>query len=479
MGSLKNKTVSAMMWTTVGKFGTLIIQFISNMVLARLLMPADFGVIGMLTIFITVSEVFITAGFGQALIQKKNPTHIDYTTVFYWNLVASIFIYIILYLCAPAIAAFYNMPVLTAVLRVQSLVLVISGFSIVQNNQLQKQLDFKKLYTRAIVSAISGTIVAVIMAFKGFGVWSLVASSLTSSVVGVLLLWRISSWRPTLEFSWASFKELFSFGSLMAVSSVVDQVYQEIQGLIIGKFYSAASLGYYSQAKKLQNIPNSSLSQIVSQVTFPVFAELQDDKVKLKAGVRKIAKSVTYLNFPLMLCLFSVGPSLIRLVYGEKWDVSIPYFQILCLTGMFYTILTTNNSVIRSLGKSGIFLKVRLIQRSIGIVLILIGAFHSVYGILVAMLVANIINYLIVSYYTAKLIGYGLVLQLKDIYQSFLLSVFTALVTYSITFVGMPFYFELLVQLIVFVAVFILGSSLFKIEAYMIYKSIILEKLKR
>ena len=323
--NLKQKTISGMLWSSVGKFGTMGLQFISNLVLARLLMPSDYGVIGMLHIFIAVSSIFVTAGFGSALIQKKNPTHIDYTSVFYWNLVAAVVFYAILFFCGPAIARFYEMPELCIVLRIQSLSLIIQAFSTVQSNQLQKQLRFKELSIRNIVATLIGTVVAIIMAYFGYGVWSLVASSLVSSTAGVFLLWRMSSWRPTWEFSWQSLKELFAFGGLIALSSFVETVYSNIQGLIIGKWFSPSDLGYYSQARTLQ-----------------------DDKQRLLVGVRKNVNTITYLNFPLMVLFVVIARPLVLLLYGAKWEISIPYFQILCICGMVYTLNTLNTNVIKS-----------------------------------------------------------------------------------------------------------------------------------
>lgn len=469
-----------MLWTSLGKFGTLGIQFTTNIVLARLLMPEDFGAIGMLTIFIALSEVFISAGFGQALIQKKSPTPIDYTTVFYWNLLASIVMYLLLFIGAPSIANFYKMPILEPVLRLQGLTLIISGFSIVQSNLLQKRLNFKKLYIRSTFSALIGSCIAIFMAFHSFGIWSLVASSLSTAFINALLLWFSSPWHPTLAFSTQSFKELFSFGSLMAVSSIIDQLYQEIQGLIIGKMYSAVDLGFYTQAKKLQNIPTSSLSQIVSQVTFPVFSEMQNDLNRMRNGVSKVSKAVTYLNFPLMMLLIVIATPLITLLYGDKWVFSIPYFRVLCLTGMFYTILTTNNSVIKSLGRSGIFLKIRILQRSIGLTLISFGATFSVMGILYGALIGNIVNYLIVSWYTSKLIGYGFIKQVKDIGMSFILSIFSAFIA-TLTKEYLPTSPIIVIgaQIIVYLTAYIFFSYLFKLEAFSIFTNIAISKIRK
>ncbi len=475
---LKHNAISAMIWTAFGKFGMLSIQLAANMCLARLLMPADFGAVGMLTIFMAVSEVFITAGFGQALIQKKKIAPIDCTTVFYWNLFASGIIYLVLFFCAPMIAAFYNMPILSSVLRVQSLSLIISSFSIVQNNLLQKNLQFKALYVRTLIATVLGTSSAIILAIKGYGIWSLVFSSLVSSFANSLLLWFRSSWKPTLAFSVQSFRELFSFGSLMAMSSIVDQLYQEIQGLIIGKMYSATDMGYYAQARKLNSVPTSSLSQIVSQVSFPVFSKLQNDKDNLRNAVRKTAKSVTYLNFPLMMLLVVIAPPLIHLLYGDKWDASIPYFRILCVSGMFYTILTTNNSVVKSLGKSALFLKIRLIQRGLGIAFMCFGAVYSIKGILYGLVIGNCFNYLIVSWYTSKLIDYSLWNQMKDIGNSFATSIIAALIAcFAGEYAKCNQYLIMFLQVLIYVVCYIGTTALLKNDAFYIYRNIILKKI--
>ena len=285
--NLNNRVVDAMLWNSFGKFGTVLITFISNMVLARLLMPEDFGYIGMLTIFISISDVIAIGGFGQALVQKKSPTHIDYCTVFYWNLFASTLLYAILFLCAPLIADFYNMSLLCPIVRVQSLTIIIHAFVVIQNNQLQKTLRFKEYATRNVVAALAGSTVAIFMAFRGFGVWSLVASSLVSGVCSVLLLWKMSDWRPSLAFSWRSFKELFAFGGMVALSDLFEKIYSNIQGLIIGKLFSAKEMGYYSQAYKLEQIPVNTFTQTVAQVSFPMFSELQSDKKEVKNAMKK------------------------------------------------------------------------------------------------------------------------------------------------------------------------------------------------
>ena len=479
-GDLKQKTISGMLWSGIGRVGTVGISFISNIVLARLLMPDDFGCIGMLYVFIAISSIFISGGLGQALIQKKEPTHIDYTTVFYWNLVMSVIFYIILFFSAPAIARFYNIPLLKDVLRVQSLVLFIQSFAIVQSNQLQKQLRFKELSVRNIVSTLCGVIVAIIMAFMGYGVWSLVASALVTALVSVALLWKMSTWRPSLEFSFQSLKELFSFGGLMLLSSLVETIYTNLQSLIIGKFYSAKDLGYFTQAKKLEEVPTNSLSAIVNEVSFPVFSALQDDKEKLLAGVRKNIKAITYLNFPLMALLMVIAHPLITLLYGAKWETAAPYFQILCVSSMIYTLNTLNTNVIKSLGKSTIYFIIQLTKRLIGIGLIVAGFQFGIYGLLWAIASVGYISFIINAIVNGKLIGYGLFKQIKDVGVCDLC---VAMIGIGLYVLGLHIpwhpYWVMLIQIILFVALYWLASVFFKMEGYLTYKEIILSKIKK
>lgn len=469
-----------MIWSGIGRIGTVGITFISNLVLARLLMPDDFGCIGMLYVFIAISGIFINGGLGQALIQKKEPTHLDYTTVFYWNLVMSVIFYIILFFSAPAIARFYNIPLLKDVLRVQSLVLFIQSFAIVQSNQLQKQLRFKELSTRNVLSAAAGMVIAIVMALSGFGVWSLVASALVSALTSVILLWKMSSWRPTLEFSFQSLKELFNFGGLMLLSSLVETVYTNLQSLIIGKMYSAKNLGYFTQAKKLEEVPTNSLSAIVNEVSFPVFSALQDNKKKLRAGVRKNVKAITYLNFPLMVLLMVIAQPLITLLYGEKWMSSAPYFQILCVSSMIYTLNTLNTNVIKSLGKSGIYFIVQFSKRIIGIGLIIWGVRFGVEGLLWAVASVGYISFFINAIVNGKLINYGLLHQLKDVGLCYLTAAAVGAAVYFIgTAIPAHSYIIMAVQIILYTLIYWLLSIVMKFDGYLTYRDIILSKIKK
>lgn len=474
---LKEKTITGMIWSSIGKFGTMGLSFIANLVLARLLMPSDFGCISMLYVFIAISSILVTAGFGTALIQKKDPTHTDYSSVFFWNLFASVFFYFVLFFCAPLIARFYAMPELSKVLRVQSLSLIILAFSSIQSCQLQKQLRFKELSIRNIVSSLAGAICAIAMALLGYGVWSLVASSLVGSIANVLLLWKMSSWRPTWEFSMQSLKELFAFGGLMALSALVETIYVNLQSLIIGKLYSASQLGYFTQARKLEAVPTNALSQIVNQVSFPVFATLQDNKQQLLYGLKKNIKAIVYLNFPLMVLLIVIARPLIILLYGAKWESAIPFFQILCISSMIYTLNTLNTNVIKSLGKGKTYFLLQLSKRLIGIGLIIAGTAFGIYGLLWACTSFGYVCFIINAYVNKHTIDYGLWDQIKDVGGCYLLSCLIGVAVYYMgTLIPVHPYIVMLIQILLYTALYLLCSKLFNMEGYTTYRKIIEER---
>ena len=479
-GDLKQKTVFGMIWSAVGKMGTLAVNFLSNLVLARLLMPADFDCIGMLAIFLAVSNIFIQGGLGAALIQKKDPTPIDYSTVFYWNLVFAALFYLILFAIAPLVADFYELPILKPMLRVQSTVLIIQSFAIVQITKLQKQMNFRALAIRNMAAALAGTLIAIPMALHGFGAWSLVASAILAAVVNVLLLWKMSSWRPTWEFSFTSLKSLFNFGGLMLLSSLAETLYTNLQGLIIGKKFATGQLGYYMQAKKLEEVPVTGLSSIVNDVTFPAFASLQDDSARLVEGVRKSVKSLSFINFPMMILLMIIAEPLIIFLYGAKWESSVPYFQILCVSGLVYTLNTLNTNVIKSLGKGKIYFILQITKRTIGIILIFLGMKFGIYGLLWAVAIVSYINLIINALVNKKLINYGLIKQLYDTGRCFLLAILTGAATYGLGLL-LPIhpYFIMLIQIAMYVLLYLFLAKWLKMEEFKTYSDILFNMIHR
>lgn len=449
--------------------------FVSNLILARLLMPEDFGAIGMLNIFIAISGAFMIGGLSSAIIQKKEVTNNDMSTVFIWNMVVSILCYIILFFTAPVIARFYDIAILKNILRVYGITLILVALSVVQQAWMQKQLKFKELAVRNLISSFIGLAVGIVMAFTGFGVWSLVFSNLAQQFIASLMIWRISSWRPKLIFDKKSFKELFSFGGMMLLTSLVDRIYVNIQGLLIGKRYTASDLGMYNQAKKLEDIPNGSMSYIVSKVTFPVFSKLQDNKEQLLSALRKNLIAVTYLNFPLIILLMVIAHPLIVLLYGEKWVFAVPYFQILSLGGLLYTLNSINANIVKSLGKGKLYLMTDIIIKTVGFVLLVIGVRISVYGVMVAFVVMQYVTYMCFSIINKRLINYGFYKQIKDVVGSLSLAVIFGVLVYWIgTLLPFNQYIVMLLQIIVYVALYIVVSHLLKLKAY----SLLLEVLK-
>ena len=317
--SLKQKTISGMLWSGIQRFGTMGIAFISNIVLARLLSPDDYGCIGMLAIFITVSNTFVDGGFGSALIQKKEPTQRDYSTIFWWNLFLSIVIYGILYLGAPFISQFYRIPLLSQVLRVQGVILIINALNIIQSNQLRKRLNFRKLAVINIISQLVGVCVAIVTAWHGWGVWALVAQQIVASSMTSILLWTLNRWLPDVAFSMESFRQLVGFGSFILCSNLINNICDNIQGLLIGKFFNSSSLGLYTQARKLEEVATTSISNVVNQVAYPVLAEKQADNNAMIRVLKRFIIFIAFVVFPLMFLLILIAEPLILVLYSAKW----------------------------------------------------------------------------------------------------------------------------------------------------------------
>lgn len=476
--SLKEKAINGVLWSFLGKFGSLFVSFVSNLVLARLLVPENWGCIGMLTIFIGISQVFVTSGLGSALIQKKDASRLDFTTVFYYNLVVALFFMGLLYVGAPWVARFYDMPLLCDVLRVQSLSVLLSSLSLVPAIQLQKDLRFKQLNIRHLIASTCGAIVAIIMALNGYGVWSLVANGLTLSLVSTLLLWKMSSWRPTWEFSWLSFKQLFSYGVMILVSSLVESLFRNVQGLIIGKMYTPKTLGYYDQARKLEQLPTSTLSSVVETVSFPIVAKIQDDKERVKEALGTQYKTVTFLNFPLMFLLFVVALPLVQVLYGDKWTPSVPYFQVLCLSGLVYNISTLSTSTIRAIGEAKVYLKMQIIKRLIGLALIIVGACIGIWAMMMAVLVSNYVYLVINIIVIRKYVGYGFRRLISDMMPIFLTALVVAVpVGLFVYMVHIPEIWRLLIGSLFYVGAYLILVTLFGIETRKVYWDIVRRKL--
>lgn len=416
MADLKQKTVAGMAWSAIQKFGVMGISFVSNMVLARLLSPDDMGCIGLLAIFILLSNTFIDGGFGSALIQKKQPTQADYSTIFWWNMGLSVALYGVLFVAAPWVAAFYKLDLLRDVLRVQGLVLIFNALCLIQNNQLRKKLKFKLLATTNIVAALISVAAAIVLAMMGWGVWALVAQQLVLSIMGAVLLWAVGKWRPSFAFSASSFKELFHFGFFILLSNLINTFCNNIQGLLIGRIYNSSTMGYYSQARKLEQVSSNSLSQIVDQVAYPVLAEAQNDKGYMQSILKKLITSLAFVVFPLMLVMALTARPLIVLIYSAKWLAAVPYFQILCIAGTASCLQGINYYAVAAVGKSGSLFKWTVIKRSVGLLFVVGGLWlWGMKGLLSGMVATSFFIYLVNAYQVQLHVGYGVMRQLRDL----------------------------------------------------------------
>lgn len=460
---LKKKTLSGMIWSFVQRFGTMAISFVSNIVLARLLTPDDYGTIGMLMIFIAVANTFVDGGFGSALIQKKEPTKDDYSTIFWWNMFLSVVLYGILFLGAPAVARFYNLPILCDVLRVQGIVLIINALSIIQQNQLRKQLRFKRLATVTVISATLSAGIAIILAYLGWGVWALVAQQLMLSGFTAILLWVLNKWYPSLVFSKESFKQLFGFGGFILVSNLINTFCDNIQGLLLGKFATSSTLGLYTQARKLEEISSTSISSIVNQVAYPVLSQKQDDKIALINIIRKFITIIATLVFPLMLYLILIAEPLITFLYSERWIECVPYFQILCIAGLAICLQSINLNAIAAIGKSKIMFKWTIIKRVLGLVLNIGGLLlYGVYGLLFGGVLTAFLLYTINALLVAKYVGYKFSDQIKHLSPILLSSLVSFVVAkFTVNFIFDDVLPHFYIQTALFIGSYITCSILF------------------
>lgn len=466
--SLKQKAATGMIWTAIQKYSTMIIKFISGIILARLLMPEDYGAIGMLLIFMSLAEVFIDAGFGSALIQKKNPTQTDYSTVFYFNIVMSVILYGVLYLSAPAIATFYRMPILCKVLRVQGIILFIYAFNVIQSNQIRKNLNFKKLSKITIISSVISLIVTVILAYIGFGVWALVAQNFLSALIPCIFFWLTMKWRPTWEFSWASFKELFGFGSFMFLTHLFTTFSQRITGLLVGRWFNPTTMGYYSKASSFSKFATLSVAGVMIQTTYPLYASVQEDRERMINIVKRITSTLAYITVPMLSILILIAEPLIILLYSDRWLPSVPYFQILCIGGMAGCLQSVNQQTIAAIGKSKVFFVWTIVKESVGIASQVIGLIvWGMWGLLAGKVFSSWFDYLVNISLVSKHVGYKYYQQLLDLSSIFVFSGLSFVVGYFVSsLLGLSFYIDALVKVALFIIVYMSWSIIFKPESY-------------
>jgi teichuronic acid exporter len=465
--NLRADTIEALFWSFLERFGAQGIQFIISIFLARLLLPEDFGLVAMLSIFIAIGHAFINGGFGQALIQKKDVAYIDECSVFYFNILIAFLSATLLFVVAPLIGDFYDSPRLVPITRLLSLTFILNSFGLVQRTLLSKSLDFKTQFKVSVLASTLSGALSVTLALNDVGVWSLVALMVGSELFSTVFLWYFCSWKPSLKFSFNSLKSMFSFGSRLFLVSLINSVFENIYQLIIGKYFSTSALGFYSRANSLYKYPVTMLNSVVSQVSFPVFSKIQNKKEQLKNATKKSLTMIVLITFPLMVGLAVVANPLVIILLTEKWLLSVPYLQLLCIIGMLYPIQVINLNVLNAQGRSDLFLKIIIINKILILIAVVVTYRFGIIAMIYGQIVNSFIAYYLYAYYTGVLLKYSIFMQIKDMSPIIVVSFIMGVTVNALKYY--PFSSQLallIIQIITGVFIYTGFCYLFKISAF-------------
>lgn len=464
---MNNKSVlSNFIWRFLERCGAQGVTLVVSIVLARLLDPNVYGTTALVTIFTTIMQIFVDSGMGNALIQKKDADDLDFSSVFYFNIVMCSVLYLIMFFLAPFIAKFYNLPELTAVVRVLSLILIISGVKNVQQAYVSRHLMFKRFFFATLGGTIGAAVVGILMAYFGFGVWALVAQMLFNTTIDTLILWITVKWRPKKMFSMQRLKSLFSYGWKLLISALLDTVYNNIRQLIIGKVYTKSDLAYYNNGKKYPEYLVSNINTAIDSVLLPTMSNEQNHPERVKSMTRRAIKTATFIIMPLMVGFAVCSRQLVSLILTDKWLPSVPFMQIFCISFAFYPIHTANLNAIKAMGRSDLFLKLEIIKKSIGVVTIIIAIKFGVMAMAYSMLITSFISQVVNSFPNKKLLNYSYLEQVKDMLPQIILSLVMGAIVYAVTFLKLSSVITLVIQIPVGVFVYWVGSKLFHIESY-------------
>lgn len=477
--SLKQKTVKGVSWSFIDNITNYGIAFLVGIVLARILTPEEYGVMAMVTIFIAVSNSIVDSGFSNALIRKRNISSVDYNTVFYFNLIVSLFLYLILYVSAPAISVFFKEPILVDVMRVIGWMLIINAFAIIPRTILVRNINFKTQTKVSLIASLSSGVIGIGMALTGWGVWSLVGQQLTRQLFNTVFLWIFCRWRPLWEFSTQSFKELFGFGSKLLASGLIDTIYKDIYSLIIGRFYSAADLGQYTRASQFSTIFSSNLTTVVQRVSYPVLSSIQNEPERLLGAYRRVIKTTMLVTFGCMLGLGAVAKPLILILIGEKWLPAVYFLQIICFAGMLYPLHAINLNILQVKGRSDLFLKLEIIKKIIAVIPITLGVFFGIEFMLWGSVCTSFVAFFLNSYYSADLIGYPTHRQIRDVLPTFLVSLIVAGIMWGLSFLPLSYYIILPLQLVVGLVLAYLIYEQIRLPEYMEIRGMVLSIFRK
>lgn len=432
MGEFKKQAVNSVWWSAVERFSVQGVQYLISIIIARLLLPADYGLVAMLTVFIAVSQTFVDGGLANALIQKKDRTETDYSTVFCFNALLAVGLYMLLYIFAPAIASFYEEPQLERITRAIGLVLIINSLGIIHQTRLTVALDFKRQAVASLAAVVVSGMAGIIMAYAGFGVWALVCHTLLNNMLRVALLWVFSSWMPSLLFSWGSFRSLFSFGSKILLSSLLHTVYVNVYTLVIGKKFSSQQLGFFNRASTLAQFPSTNFTNVIVRAVYPIQCRLQDDGAALNRSFIAYLRMACYIVFPIMTVLCALAEPLTSVILTDKWLPMVPYFQILCLAYMWDPVMKINHNMLNVKGRSDYFLKAEIIKKAVAVVILVTTIPLGITAMCAGLVAYSFADMGVIIAYNRKLTGIGYRRQAANVMPVFVLSVITGALCFAV-----------------------------------------------
>ena len=458
--------ISNLVWRFAERCGAQLVSFIVSIVLARILAPEDYGTIALVTVFTAILQVFVDSGLGTALIQKKDADEIDFSSVFYFNFVVCLILYLGMFAAAPFIADFYGDVTLVPVIRILSLTIVISGVKGIQQAYVSRNMLFKRFFFSTIGGTIFSAVLGIAMAYAGFGIWALVAQQLSNTFIDTLILWITVRWRPTKSFSWTRLKYLLSFGWKLLVSSLLDTAYNNLRNLIIGKMYSSSDLAFYNQGDKFPKVIVTNINASIDSVLLPTMSSAQDDKERVKQMTRRAIKTSTYVMAPLMMGLAFCAEPIVSLVLTDKWLPCVPFLRSFFITYMFWTVHTANLNAINAMGRSDWFLRLEIIKKIMGMTILLSTMWFGVMAMAYSLLLSSVLSQIINSWPNRKLLGYGYLEQVRDFAPGILLAVIMGICVYFISFLHLSTIVTLLIQFIVGAAIYIGVSAILKLEEF-------------
>lgn len=475
---LKKKTVSGFAYKMMERIGAQGVNFIVSIVLARILMPEEYGIISLVLVLITLLDVFVTYGFGNSLIANKNSDNVDFSTCFYFGIFLSIIVYTVVFLGAPVVANFYNIELLTPVLRVMGLRIPIAAVNSVQQAYVSKHMMFKKFFISTSIGTVLSGIIAIIMAYQGFGVWALVEQYLGNVVCDTVCLWIIVGWRPIRAFSFERLKKIYDYGWKILVVGLIDTGYNQLRSLVIAKKYTSSDLAYYNKGNQFPSLGMSVIEPTVNGVLFPALSQCSDNQEEMRGITQRMIMMSTYIVFPMLIGLMVVAKQLVIVLLTEKWLPCVIFLQIGCLAFMFRPLQFINNSVIKAAGESGLLLKLDVLKKTIGILLLLVSINYGVEGIAISLVITNVISTIINIAPNRRILNYGYAAQLIDIGKSGVLAVIMGIIVYSIGFLPINAFPLLVIQIIIGVG-FYVGASYFAKNESFIYSLQIIKEFKQ